>query len=163
MLLKSFGIYSHLLSKTFDGASDACTASNELGRLLHDMHGNNILPSSSMLICMVHVFQVGIKFALEVISPSTMRLRNTLLSIRSSKFRRAISRKYSRSMYDHGGWEPLCLDIITRWNSTLEMDQEALKLRDVLSCIIADSIIVSDFIDSTRTRDYWNQIQGMEQ
>ena len=66
-------------------------------------------------------------------------------------------------MYEHGEREPPCLDIITRWNSTLEMDQEALKLRDVLSCIIADSIIVSDFIDSTRTRDYWNQIQGMEQ
>ena len=113
-------------------------ASTELGRSLHDMHGNDILPSSNMLRCMVHVFQLAIKFALEVISPSTMKLRNILLSIRSCKVRGAII----RSMYEHGEWEPPCLDIITRWNSTLEMYQEVLKLKDVLSCTIAD------FVDS---------------
>ena len=163
MRLKSFGISSHILSVTSDGASDAIVASNELGRLLHDMHGDDILPSSNMLRCMVHVFQLGIKAALEVISPSTMKLRNILVSIRSSKVRRAIFRKYSKSMYEHGEREPPCLDIITRWNSTLEMYQEALKLRDVLSCTIADSIIAADFVDSMLTIDDWNHIQAMEQ
>ena len=75
MRLKSFGISSHISSITCDGASDAIIASNELGRLLHDMHGDDILPSSNMLRCMVHVFQLGIKVALEVISPSTMKFR----------------------------------------------------------------------------------------
>ena len=43
------------------------------------------------------------------------------------------------------------------------MYQEALKLRDVLSCTIADSIIAVDFVDSMLTIDDWNHIQAMEQ
>ena len=43
------------------------------------------------------------------------------------------------------------------------MYQEALKLIDILSCTITDSIIVADFIDSMLTIDYWNHIQEMEQ
>ena len=102
MRLKSFGISSHILSVTSDGASDAIVASNELSRLLHDMHGDDSLPSSIMLRCMVHIFQLGIKATLEVISPSTKKLRNILVSIHSSKPHRAIFRKYSKSMYEHG-------------------------------------------------------------
>ena len=112
---------------------------------------------------MVHVFQLGSKVALSVISPSTMKFTNILLSIRSSKVRRAIFRKYSKSMYEHGEREPPCLDIIMRWNSTLEMYQEALKLRYVLSCTIVNSIIAAYFIDSMFNIDYWNHIQAMEQ
>ena len=47
MSLKSFGISSHILTITSYGASDAIMASNESGRLLHDMHGDDILPSSN--------------------------------------------------------------------------------------------------------------------
>ena len=108
-------------------------------------------------------FNLVLSLHYEFISPSTMKLRNILLSIRSSKVRRAIFRKYSRSMYEHGEREPPCLDIITRWTSTLEMYQEALKPRDVLSCTIADSIIAADFVDSMLTIDDWNHIQAMEQ
>ena len=92
--LKSFGISSRLFCTTSDGASDPHVASKELGKLLFDLHGIDILPLSHMLRCMVHTFQLGVKSALEVISPSTTKLRSTLVFIRSSKVCRAIFRKY---------------------------------------------------------------------
>ena len=69
--LKAFDIGSCLLCTTSDGASDAILASNELGTLLHDAYKVNILPSSHMIRCMVHTFQLGIKAALDVITPKT--------------------------------------------------------------------------------------------
>ena len=69
--LKAFDIGTRLLYTTSDGASDAILASNELGRLLHDAFTVNILPSSHMIRCMVHTFQLGIKAALDVITPKT--------------------------------------------------------------------------------------------
>ena len=161
--LKSFGISSRLLTITSDGVNDALVASMELGRLLHEFHGVNILPSTNMLRCMVHTFQLGVKAALEVISISTIKLRNILVSIRSCKVRRAIFRKYSRSMYEHGEREPPSIDVITRWNSTLVMYQEAIKLRDIITCTITDSAIAGDFVNGILTLEDWNHIQAMEQ
>lgn len=111
--LKSFGISSRLLSTTNDGASDANVAARELGRLLREFHGIDILHSSQMLKCMDHTFQLGVKSALEVISPSTMKLRNILVAIRTSKVRRAVFRKYSISMFEGVEQEPPCIDIVT--------------------------------------------------
>jgi hypothetical protein len=93
--LKSFGISSRLLPTTNDGASDANVVARELSRLLREFHGIDILHSSHMLKCMVHTFQLGVKSALEVISPSTMKQRNILVAIRTSKVRRVVFRKYS--------------------------------------------------------------------
>ena len=114
---------------------------------------------------MVHTFQLGVKVALEVISISTIKLRNILVSIRSSKVQDTRTRTtiYSRSMYEHGEREPPSIDVITRWNSTLVMYQEAIKLRDIITCTITDSAIAGDFVNGILTLEDWNHIQAMEQ
>ena len=161
--LKSFGISSRLLSTTSDGASESLVASKELATLLLRHHGQDILQSSHMLRCMVHTYQLGVKSALEVIAPSTMKLRKTLHSIRKSKVSRAIFKKYSKNMHKNGEQEPPCLDCVTRWNSTLVMYQQAMKLRDILSCTVSDKAIAHEFVDHTLSTEDWNRIQSMEQ
>ena len=91
--LRSFDISSRLLATIFDGASDAQVAAKELSMLLQDEHGKEILAPSHMLRCMVHTFQLGIKAALEVISPSTKKLRTVLHTIRSRKVRTEVFMK----------------------------------------------------------------------
>ena len=78
--------------------SDAQAVVKELSMLLQDEHGKEIFAPSHMLRCMVHTFQLGIKSALEVISPSTEKLRIVLHTIRSSKVRRELFRKYARTV-----------------------------------------------------------------
>ena len=92
-----------------------------------------------------------------------MKLRNTLVSIHSSKICRDIFRKYSRSMCDHGEQELPCIEDIARWNSTLMMYQQAIKLRDVLNCTITDSTIVANFTDNMLSPEDWSHIEAMEQ
>ena len=70
----------------------------ELAKLLHIHHGRDILPSDHMLRCMVHTYQLGVKAALEVITPSIMKLRSVIHAIRTSKVARAIFKKYSKNM-----------------------------------------------------------------
>ena len=89
-------------------------------------------------------FQLGVKSTLEVISPSTEKLRTVLHTIRSSKVRREVFRKYAK-MVEHCEKEPPSLDVVTRWNSTLEMFRQAIKDRDVLNFTISDLTISSDF------------------
>ena len=111
---------------------------------------------------MVHIYQLGVKAALEVITPSTMKLRKTLHTIRINKVCRAFFRKYSKSM--HGvAQEPPCLDVITRWNSTLTMYQQGIKLKDILTCTISDNLIDHEFADHILSVEDWNHIQNMEQ
>ena len=112
---------------------------------------------------MVHTYQLGVKSALEVITPSTMTLRKTLHSIRTSKVSRAIFKKYSKTMHENGEHEPPCVDCITRWNSTLIMYQQSLKLRDVLICTTSDNAIANEFVDHTLSIEDWSHIQSMEQ
>ena len=83
--LKSFKISSRLISTTVDGATNSQVASKELARLLYNHHGIEIFSSTHMLRCMVHTYQLGVKVALEVITPSTMKLRKTLHTIHTSK------------------------------------------------------------------------------
>ena len=42
-------------------------------------------------------------------------------------------------MYEHGKRDLPCLDCPTRWNSTLEMYQEALKVKNILLCTMSDN------------------------
>ncbi len=158
--LRSFVISSRLLATIFDGASDAQVAAKELSMLLQDEHGKEILAPSHMLRCMVHTFQLGIKAALEVISPSTEKLRTVLHTIRSSKVRREVFRKYAR-MVEHHEREPPRLDVVTRWNSTLEMFRQSIKDRDVLNFTISDLTISSDFNGNVLTGEDWSHIHAM--
>ena len=123
--------------------------------LLQDEHGKEILAPSHMLRCMVHTFQLGIKSALEVISPSTEKLRTVLHTIRSSKVRREVFRKYAR-MVEHHEREPPRLDVVTRWNSTLEMFRQAIKDRDILTLTVSDLTISSDFNGYILTGEDWS-------
>ena len=66
-------------------------------------------------------------------------------------------------MHENGEQEPPCLDCITRWNSTLIMYQQSLKLRDVLICTTSDKVIVDEFVDHTLSIEDWSHIQSMEQ
>ena len=160
--LRSFNISSRLLATIFDGASDAQAAAKELSMLLQNEHGKEILAPSHMLRCMVHTFQLGIKSALEVISPSTEKLRTVLSTIRSSKVRREVFRKYAR-LVEHREREPPRLDVVTRWNSTLEMFRQAIKDRDVLNFTISDLTISSDFNGYVLTGEDWSHIHAMEE
>jgi hypothetical protein len=58
--------------------------------------------------------------------------------------------------------EPPCLDFVTRWNSTLVMYQQAIKLRDVMICTVSDIAIAHDFIDHTLTNEDYNHIQSID-
>lgn len=80
-----------------------------------------------MLRCMVHIYQFHVKATLEVITPSKMKLWNTnLYTIHINKVCKTIFRKYFKSM--HGvAQEADCLDVITRWNSTLTMHQQVIS------------------------------------
>ena len=160
--LGSFNISSRLLATIFDGASDAQMAAKELSMLLQNEHGKEILAPSHMLRCMVHTFQLGIKSALEIISPSTEKLRTMLQTIRSSKVRREVFRKYAK-MVEHREKEPPRLDVVTRWNSTLEMFRQAIKDRDILNFTISDLTISSDFNGYVLTVEDWSHIHAMEE
>ena len=160
--LRSFNISSRLLATIFDGASDAQAAAKELSMLLQNERGKEILAPSHMLRCMVHTFQLGIKSALEVISPSTEKLRTVLSTIRSSKVRREVFRKYAR-LVEHREREPPRLDVVTRWNSTLEMFRQAIKDRDILTLTVSDLTISSDFNGYVLTGEDWSHIHAMEE
>ena len=98
---------------------------------------------------------------LEVISPSTKKLRTVLHTIRSSKLQREVFRKYAR-MVEHREREPPRLDVVIRWNSTLEMFRQAIKVRDILFTI-SDLTISSDFNGYVLTGEDWNHIHAMEE
>ena len=160
--LGSFNISSRLLATIFDGDSDAQMAAKEFSMLLQNEHGKEILAPSHMLRCMVHTFQLGIKSALEIISPSTEKLRTVLQIIRSSKVRREVFRKYAK-MVEHREKETPRLDVVTRWNSTLEMFRQAIKDRDILNFTISDLTISSDFNGYALTVEDWSHIHVMEE
>jgi hypothetical protein len=75
-----------------------------------------------------------------------MKLRNILVTIRTSKVHRVVFSKYSISMFEGVEQEPPCIDVVTRWNSTLVIYQQSLKLRSILTCTIIDSTIASEFL-----------------
>ena len=97
-------------------------------------------------------FLLGIKSTLEVISTSTKKLRTMLHTISSSKFRREVFRKYARTV-EHREREPPRLDVVTRWNSTLEMFTQVNKDRDILNFTISYLTISSDFNGYVLTRE----------
>ena len=53
-----------------------------------------------------NTFQLGVNTALEHISASTYKLRNLIDFIRSSKVKRAVFKKFARTMYEHGERDP---------------------------------------------------------
>ncbi len=159
--LRSFDISSRLMCTIADGASDAIVASKELSRLLHEFHGCNILPSSHILRCMVHTFQLATKAALDVMCPTTMKLRKTLKLIRKCKTHRALFKRYSRTMFDKGEREPPCMDAVTRWNSTLVMYQQAIQLKDVINWTITECSVPTNVNEYLLTREEWTHVEGM--
>ena len=160
--LRSFGLGSRLLCTTSDGASDAIVAAKELGRLLGETYNSDILPSSHMLRCIVHTFQLGVKVASKVINQSTYKLRNLIYFIRSSKVKRAIFKRFAKTMYEHGERDPPCLDCPTRWNSTLEMYQEALKVKNILLCTMSNNNSINEFTGEMPNGNDWNHITSNE-
>ena len=159
--LRSFDISSRLMCTIADGASDAIVASKELSRLLHEFHGCNILPSSHILRCMVHTFQLATKAALDVMCPTTMKLRKTLKSIHKCKTHRALFKRYSRTMFDKGEREPPCMDAVTRWNSTLVMYQQAIELKDVINWTITECSVPTNVNEYLLTREEWTHVECM--
>ena len=65
----------HTPSTNFNGANDAQAVAKELSMLLQNEHGKEILAPSHMLRCMMHIFQLGLKSTLAVISPSIETIR----------------------------------------------------------------------------------------
>ena len=66
-------------------------------------------------------------------------------------------------MVEHHEREPPRLDVVTRWNSTLEMFRQAIKDRDVLNFTISNLTISSDFNGYALTVEDWSHIHAMEE
>ena len=66
-------------------------------------------------------------------------------------------------MVEHRESEPPRLDVIRRWNSTLEMFTQVIKDRDILNFTISYLTISSDFNGYVLTREDWNHIHAMEE
>ena len=61
-------------------------------------------------------------------------------------------------MRNNGEQESSCLDCVTRWNSTLVMYQQTIKLRDIMSCTISNKVIAHEFVDRSLSIDDWNHV-----
>ena len=66
-------------------------------------------------------------------------------------------------MVEHREREPPRLDVVTRWNSTLEMFTQVNKDRDILNFTISYLAISSDFNGYVLTGEDWSHIHAMEE
>ena len=63
-------------------------------------------------------------------------------------------------MYNRSEREPPYLDVPTRWNSTLAMYEDAIKVKNILHCTISDPS-GAPYKEELPNDDDWYHIQGM--
>ena len=66
-------------------------------------------------------------------------------------------------MVEHCEREPPRLDVVTRWNSTLEMFRQAIKDKDLLNFAISKLTISSAFNGYVLNLEGWSHIHAMEE
>ena len=66
-------------------------------------------------------------------------------------------------MVEHREREPSRLDVVTIWNSTLEMFTQAIMDRDVLNFTISNLTISSDFNGYVLTGEDWGHVHDLEE
>lgn len=120
-----------VLSLITDNGSDAVAAMAELRRLINGFLGADQVKEENLMRCADHSIQLGAKKALKKIAPHNVKLRSLIKSIRAGKMRRAYFRAQQRQR-NQRALEPPVLDSETRWNSTHQMNSDAIKKKESL-------------------------------
>jgi hypothetical protein len=127
-VLDTFGLSTKVLGVTLDNASNNNSFIEKLS-----VGSETSFESFHHIRCFSHVLNLSAQAALEVLKEDLIKLRSAIKKIRCSPQ----SFMKFRELQNGTGLKPI-LDCPTRWNSTADMLERALKLRD---CLVAFSSI----------------------
>ena len=153
----------HVLSKlqaiVSDNGSDAIKVPNDLRYRINNSLEMDSLKESYLIRCIDHSIQLAVKSALEFIKAANEKLRELCIRLRKSKVKRAAYRKEAQERR-LSSLEPPQIDSPTRWNSTHEMNKDALKKKLVLDSVAQDD---PDLQEYQLFATDWRRIQEIVQ
>jgi len=121
-VLNTFGLSSKVLGVTLDNASNNDCFIEKLSS-----DSETSFKSFHHIRCFAHVLNLAAQAALVVLKDDLIKLRNAIKKIRSSPQ----SYMKFKELQNNSDLKPI-LDCPTRWNSTADMLERALKLKDSL-------------------------------
>ena len=157
-VLRDFGLETKILGITLDNASNNDSFIEELS-----IGSGTCFESFHHIRCFAHVLNLGVQAALTVLKDELASLRLVIKKVRSSpqsfqKFKELQVTLLQNEM----PLKPI-LDVPTRWNSTAEMLDRALKLKSALVafCSIFDSGKKASEAPLSMPPDSWNNFERL--
>jgi len=140
-VVEAFGLSESLLVVVSDNGSDAVAAAKTLSACVD----RDESPSVGHIRCYAHTFQLSITFALDMVKPTTAKLRAGLGLMRTGKARRQAFRDKAQKILKTPR-EPPCQDSPTRWNSTHKMVSQSIQLNKVIGAVLASDDCYKPYI-----------------
>ncbi|GES82755.1 zinc finger BED domain-containing protein RICESLEEPER 2-like [Rhizophagus clarus] len=150
--LQNLSIHTKVLGITTDNASNNFTFINALSDWMKE---NDIFfDKNNHFRCFAHVINISVQNALNLLKSNLSQLRQLIIKIQHSP-QRLEKLSANCRLYNIDDLKPI-QDVPTRWNSTYDMIERALKLKEAFTFTAASD---KDLKDCVITDDNWNQLE----
>ena len=157
VFLEEWGIEKKIFSLTLDDASSNDKMQDYLKERL--LHTNGLVSGGEFfhIWCCAHILNLSVQEGLKVVGPAVKKIRESIKYVKGSEGRMKV---FKACVAKVGGIHTkmgLCLDVITRWNSTFLMLESALVYRRAFCSLAFDDRSYS----SCPTNEEWERGQKM--
>ncbi|GES72958.1 zinc finger BED domain-containing protein RICESLEEPER 2-like [Rhizophagus clarus] len=150
--LQNLSIHTKVLGITTDNASNNLTFINALSDWMKE---NDIFfDKNNHFRCFAHVINISVQNALNPLKSNLSQLRQLIIKIQHSS-QRLEKLSANCRLYNIDDLKSI-QDVPIRWNSTYDMIERALKLKEALTFTAASD---KDLKDCIITDDNWNQLE----
>jgi hypothetical protein len=153
-IITEFKIEKKLIALTSDNASNNIKAFKILKNWLKNYSSEEIIHFR----CFAHIINLSIRGGIEVFKKDLENLKSLLSFIKSSVKKTELLAKTCETLKIHY-YKPK-IDNITRWNSTFEMLECALKLKPVITYLLIQNHEFKDFKVSEKEWDYFENLRN---
>jgi hypothetical protein len=153
--LHSMGLISKLVSITHDNAAANIKFLNEFSKSVAQ-NGVQFDCTQQSIRCFGHVLNLAMQNLLMYVGSEVEKLRTLIKSIRGS---RPLRKKF-KMICEMNNMEVLkpILDVTTRWNSSCEMIERALKVQNVLDAVARTE---GELNNNVLTKVEWNRLKQL--